>query len=42
MPLGLPVEMAERVAAFLPPNEVALVFRLVHKATAALADEVSR
>ncbi len=39
-PLGLPRELAERVAAELSYNETALTFRLVHKATAALASEV--
>ncbi len=40
-PLGLAPELAERVAAFLPRNEAAMTFRLVHKATAAVAGEVS-
>lgn len=39
-PLGLPRELAERVAAELSCNETALTFRLVHKATAELAREV--
>ncbi len=40
LPLGLPPELAERVAALLSPNEVALTFRLVHKATAEVAEQV--
>ncbi len=40
LPLGLQPDLAEQVAALLPPNEAALAFRLTHKATAASMTQV--